>query len=224
MAGRAWVLQDGRVDWRIALIPAPRRFICAGNLVMDILVRPVEEIRFGQTQWVDSIEQHMGGNGANTSYTLGKLGAPVQLHGWVGQDAFGAEISARLLGAGVELSPLTSSESEGTASTVVLVRAGGDRAFLHRPGVSREAFPEPLAFAPQPGTHFHLANLFALPKLRQTAVETLRAARAAGCSTSLDTGWDARSEWLGVLGPAAGARRSAVSESGRRHDAHRRVR
>ncbi|MBI3667202.1 MAG: hypothetical protein HY236_13425, partial [Acidobacteria bacterium] len=56
-----------------------------GNIVLDILVRPVEAPpAWGSTLLVDSIEQHMGGNGAITGYTLGQLGAPVKLAGAVG--------------------------------------------------------------------------------------------------------------------------------------------
>src|SRR6476661_7133557 len=48
--------------------------LCCGNLVLDIIVRPVDAFPWGTTTLVESIEQHLGGNGANTSYTLGKLG------------------------------------------------------------------------------------------------------------------------------------------------------
>ena len=47
--------------------------LCAGNIVYDILVRPVEEIRWGATTWVERIEPHLGGNGASTAVTLGRL-------------------------------------------------------------------------------------------------------------------------------------------------------
>ena len=58
--------------------------ICTGNLVLDILVRPVEEPAiWGATTIVESVEQHLGGNGANTSYTLAKLGVPARLLGMV---------------------------------------------------------------------------------------------------------------------------------------------
>ena len=49
--------------------------------------------------------------------------------------------------------------------------------------------------------HYHLANLFALPHLRPLAAETLRAARAAGLTTSLDTAWDSRGDWMILLEP-----------------------
>jgi sugar/nucleoside kinase (ribokinase family) len=173
--------------------------VVAGNLVEDILVRPVERIEFGFTVWVESIEQHLGGNGSNTSYTLATLGVPAKLRGAVGRDEFGDRVLDRLKKAGVNLDEVSRSDLP-TASTVVLVAPDGSRSFLHSPGVSREVFAEPGEFGPGPG-HFHLANIYSLPKMRQTAAETLARAVAAGWTTSLDTGHDTRGEWMSVLEP-----------------------
>jgi sugar/nucleoside kinase (ribokinase family) len=205
--------------------------LCAGNLVYDILARPVSQIRWGATSLVDSIEHSMGGNGASTAYTLGKLGVRVRLVGMVGQDTFGDALLARLAEAHVDTSQIGRSRAP-TSTTVALVATDGARAFLHRPGSSAEAFSEPLVFPPllsterdvtvqsghwncrfrprrqrQPGliinsySRFHLANPLALPRLRSLAAETLRRAREAGLATSLDTGWDARGEWIEMLAP-----------------------
>jgi sugar/nucleoside kinase (ribokinase family) len=173
--------------------------IVAGNLVEDILVRPVGRIEYGFTVWVESIEQHLGGNGANTSFTLARLGVPVRLRGAVGRDEFGDRVLERLKGAGVNLEEVER-RAAPTATTVVLVAADGSRSFLHAPGVSGEVFAEPGEFSPGPG-HFHLANIFSLPHMRKTGASTLERARAAGWSTSLDTGHDTRGEWMAVLEP-----------------------
>jgi sugar/nucleoside kinase (ribokinase family) len=175
------------------------QIIVAGNLVEDILVRPVERIEYGFTVWVDSIEQHLGGNGANTAYTLATLGVPVRLRGAVGQDDFGARVLGRLRGAGVNLEEVERM-ALATATTVVLVAPDGSRSFLHAPGVSREVFSTPGRFGSGPG-HFHLANIFSLPNMRRTGAETLSRAIAAGWTTSLDTGHDTRGEWMAVLEP-----------------------
>lgn len=173
--------------------------IVAGNLVEDILVRPVERIEYGFTVWVDSIEHHLGGNGANTSYTLAKLGVPVRLRGAVGRDEAGDRVLRRLKDAGVDLAEVRRTDLP-TATTVVLVAPDGSRSFLHAPGVSRTVFREPEEFAETPG-HFHLANIFSLPQMRRTGPETLARARRAGWTTSLDTGHDTRGEWMKVLEP-----------------------
>src|SRR5579872_3477819 len=142
--------------------------LCCGNLVLDILVRPVDQFSWGTTTLVESIEQHLGGNGASTSYTLGKLGAHVRLIGMVGADAFGDELVSRLAGAGVDTECITRSHAP-TATTIAIVNAQGNRMFLHRLGASGEAFADPVTLTPALTngiTHFHLASVFGLPRLR----------------------------------------------------------
>ncbi len=170
-------------------------------MVLDVLVRPAGDIRWNTTVWVESIEQHLGGNGANTSYTLAKLGVPVHLVSACGRDAIGDTLLATLSAAGVGTTRVERVEA-GTAATVALVNVKGDRAFFHRPGASAEVSAERALPDPLPGgvRHFHLANVFALPQVRGRAVEVLRGARKAGLTTSLDTGWDARGEWMAAAG------------------------
>src|SRR5260370_35057627 len=79
--------------------------LCCGNLVRDILVRPVAEPFWGRTVWVDTIEEGFGGNGANTSYTLARLGTPVRLLGMLGADEAGDRIAGTLQSAGVGTTP-----------------------------------------------------------------------------------------------------------------------
>jgi sugar/nucleoside kinase (ribokinase family) len=176
----------------------PRGVLCCGNIVVDISVRPVEQFQWGTTTWVDSIEQNLGGNGSNTSYTLGMLGVSVRLLGMVGRDPFGELALSILRSGGVDLTFVVRSQAP-TTTTICPVNAEGNRLFLHRVGSSAEVFPEPIEFTPTMLTgmsHFHLANLFALPQMRLRAPESIRRAREAGLTTSLDTGWDARGRWL----------------------------
>ena len=112
--------------------------LCAGNIVYDILVRPVDELPWGGTAWVESIDPHLGGNGANTSFAIAKLGVPARLLGIVGEDDFGEYCIRRLKCAGVNVSRVERS-GERTASTVGLIKSDGARTFLHRPGASRLA-------------------------------------------------------------------------------------
>lgn len=180
-----------------------RGVLVCGNIVADILVRPVDHVSWGTSTWVESIEQHLGGNGANTSVALGKLGVPVRLLSAVGLDGFGEQLLERLHSAAVDVSRVSRLDAP-TPATVVLVNATGDRSLLHRPGVAANAFAEPVEFdaALTSGMSlFHLANVFALPLLRRHAAETVRRAKAAGLTTSLDTGWDARGRWMDDLAP-----------------------
>jgi Sugar kinases, ribokinase family len=176
----------------------PRGILCCGNIAVDILVRPVEQFNWGTTTWVDSIEQNLGGNGSNTSYTLGMLGVAVRLLGKVGQDTFGEHALAILRSASVDLEFVGRSQAP-TCTSVCPVNAAGNRLFLHLVGSSAEVFPAPIEFTPAMlagMSHFHLANPFALPEMRRRAPESLLNARQSGLTTSLDTGWDARGRWM----------------------------
>ncbi len=185
------------------MISIPGTILCSGNLVQDTVVAPADEIRFGATQWVERLERHLGGNGANTSYAIGALGGRVRILGWIGADPAGGEIRRMLASAGVDTSSLRVGK-ESTAASVALVKGDGSRAFLHHPGVSREAFAEFTGFQADQlvgCSHYHLANPYSLPHFRTGAHIALRSARDAGLTASLDTAWDSKGEWMRVLEP-----------------------
>jgi sugar/nucleoside kinase (ribokinase family) len=177
--------------------------LTSGNIVLDLLVRPVGEVTWGVTRWVDSIDTSLGGNGANTASAVARLGVPSRLLGRTGGDLFGTQCRQMLAVHGVDLA-FVEQGAERTAASIVLIQENGARTFLHRPGSSCDVFAEGLAFTPERTagmSHYHLANVFALPHLRSQAPAVLAAARAAGLTTSLDTAWDTRNEWLSVLEP-----------------------
>lgn len=177
--------------------------VVTGNIVIDTIVRPVTAITWGATHWVDQIAEQLGGNGASTASTLAILGTPTRLVGWLGQDAPGDRAVTALIQAGVSLEWITRATLP-TASSIALVAPCGQRALLHHPGVSLEGAGAPLEFTGRlvDGMgHFHLANPFSMSGLRRHAAESLRNAKQAGLTTSLDTGWDSKGEWRKVLNP-----------------------
>jgi len=178
--------------------------ICSGNIVYDTLVHPVDQTQWGTTTPVETIESHIGGNGANTSVTLVALGVPVRLLGAVGRDDWGRFSTGVLRNSGVDTSAICEVETP-TAATVVLVNSSGARKFLHRMGASKEAFRTPIDFSSSPLidgiVHYHLASIFMLPQLRPHAAATLARAHRAGLTTSLDTNWDPLGVWMQDLGP-----------------------
>ena len=173
--------------------------VCCGNICHDMPVWPVERMAWGTTTWVERVERSVGGNGANTSYALATLGVPARLHGLVGADPSGDIVLDTLRAAGVDTSYIGRSQAPTTMS-ICVVHPSGDRLFLHKVGASSEVEASAVAFDPA-FSHFHLANLFALPKLRLDAAALMRRARDAGSTTSLDTGWDTRGRWIEDVGP-----------------------
>jgi sugar/nucleoside kinase (ribokinase family) len=177
--------------------------LCSGNICFDILVRPVDRMEWGTSTWVEDYVETLGGNGSNTSYTLAMLGTPVRLHGMIGRDSYGDTVLAKLAGAGVDLSAVSRSKAP-TTTTICVINSQGNRLFLQRVGSSNEAFAEPFDFDPNltaGHSHYHLANLFALPNMIRHGAEVLRRARQAGMTTSLDTGWDQSGSWMEALAP-----------------------
>ncbi len=177
--------------------------LCAGSIVLDTIVREFTELRWGTTTFVETMDRHLGGNGANTARALAILGNRVRLAGAVGNDDAAAFALRELKRCDVDIEDLTHVDRPN-AATIVLVNARGDRQFLHRLGSSNEVFGEPLRFTValiKGMRHFHLASLFVLPNLRRHAPEMLVRAREAGLSTSLDANWDPHGEWLKVLEP-----------------------
>ena len=177
-----------------------RSVMCCGTICYDIPVWPVETVAWGTTTWVETITESLGGNGANTSYALARLGVPVSLVGVVGSDANARRAVDTLRSAGVDVARIGSVDLP-TTSTVCVVHPSGDRLFLHRPGASSALERSALEFDPALHSHFHFANPFSLPKLRADAGDLMRRARSAGLTTSLDTGWDALGRWVADIGP-----------------------
>lgn len=182
---------------------APRGVICSGSINYDIVVRPVEAPQWGTTTFVETIDYHLGGNGANTSLALATLGVPARLAGLIGRDEPARYLLGKLERAGVNVSAVDRSDAP-TSTTLVMINGAGNRKFLNRPGTSQAVFAAPLTFAralTAGMAHYHMASFFILPRLRHSAAETLRRARHAGLTTSLDTTWDPLGEWMNALAP-----------------------
>ena len=178
--------------------------LVSGAVVHDTLVLPAADSPWGTTTFVDTIEAHPGGNGANTSLALAKIGAPVRLIATIGDDEPGRYVLDALRRASVDTTCVTIAPHSSTACTVVLVNHAGDRKFFHRMGVSATAFAQPIDFTiglTAGMVRYHLASLFILPRFRSHAPQTLARARAAGLATSLDTNWDPQGRWLQDVRP-----------------------
>ena len=177
--------------------------LCCGNVSYDIPVWPVDRFQWGTTLWVQEIDHSLGGNGANTAYTLAKLGTPVRLFGMIGSDEQGVHVLDELQNAGVDTLGIGKCEGPSNSS-ICVVHPTGDRLFLHRLGASTQLTPEAIALETAPRdsySHFHLANPYALPKVRVVAGSVMERAKAAGLTTSIDTAWDAKGLWFQELGP-----------------------
>ncbi len=175
--------------------------LCVGQLVADVVVRPVDRLPDrGEARPVADLQWVAGGCAANTACVLAKLGADVRIAGLVGADAQGDAVAGEVERCGVDISGVARSPTVPTSAVVVLVDSRGERSFLCRPG-GNEALSCETALPPlQQGVRFvHVAGtmkLFAFDLAR-----FLGHAKSLGCATSLDTDWDVSGQWLRKLGP-----------------------
>jgi sugar/nucleoside kinase (ribokinase family) len=103
-----------------------------GVHVVDVLVRPVEEIPAGQGgQLVEQIRITPAGPAGGTAVTLAKLGANVRSAGAIGDDALGDVMLDLLRRFGVDASLLVRRDAVQTSASVLPIRPDGSRPAFH---------------------------------------------------------------------------------------------
>ncbi len=116
---------------------APSTVIALGVHVVDVLVRPVEQIPEGQGgQLVEEIRITPAGSAGGTALTLAKLGARAMSAGAIGEDELGDVLLALLGGFGVDTSLLVRREGVQTSSSVLPIRPDGSRPAFHVVGAN----------------------------------------------------------------------------------------
>ncbi len=111
--------------------------ITLGVHVVDVLVRPVEQIPEGQGgQLVEEIRVTPAGSAGGTAVTLAKLGARVRSAGAIGTDELG-DVLLELLGRfGVDTSLLVRRQDVQTSASVLPIRPDGSRPAFHVVGAN----------------------------------------------------------------------------------------
>ena len=113
------------------------RAVVLGVHVLDVLVRPVEEIPEGQGgALVEEIRITPAGSAGGTAITLAKLGATVQSAGAVGQDVLGDVLLELLRSCGVDTSLLVRRQGVQTSASVLPIRPDGSRPAFHVVGAN----------------------------------------------------------------------------------------
>ena len=160
--------------------------ITLGVHVVDVLVRPVEEIPEGQGgQLVEQIRITPAGPAGGTAVTLAKLGANVRSAGAIGDDALGDVMLDLLRRFGVDGSLLVRRVGVQTSASVLPIRPDGSRPAFHVIGANATytAADAPLDAISGSG-YLHLGA----PEFMggEEAAKILAFARAHGVVTSAD--------------------------------------
>ena len=157
-----------------------------GVHVLDVLVRPVEEIPEGQGgALVEEIRITAAGAAGGTAVTMAKLGAEVRCAGAIGTDAVGEMLVGLLERDGIDTELLVRRDDVQTSASVLPIRPDGSRPAFHVIGANGTYGPadvdrDALAAA----THLHLGG----PEFMggEAAAEILAFARENGVVTSAD--------------------------------------
>jgi sugar/nucleoside kinase (ribokinase family) len=162
------------------------RAVALGVHVLDVLVRPVEEIPAGQGgQLVEQIRLTAAGSAGGTALVLAKLGAHVRSAGAIGTDAAGDLLLSLLARDGVDTSLLLRRDEVQTSASVLPIRPNGDRPAFHVVGANAAYGADDLPLAAlDDATHLHLGG----PEFMggEAAARVLGAARERGVVTSAD--------------------------------------
>lgn len=164
--------------------------LSAGILVVDHLTSPITHLpRAGELIMADELPLSIGGNAANVSMNLARLGVNVGAVGCVGRDAFGQFAIDTLKNGGVDVRGVRILDGVPTAATLIINVQGEDRRFIHAAGanaaMSADGIPRDLVKSCKV---FYVGGYLLMPPLerRGTLVELFREAHAAGAKTVLD--------------------------------------
>jgi sugar/nucleoside kinase (ribokinase family) len=168
-----------------------------GDANPDVVLGPIDSaLAFGQReQLVDTGLLTLGGSAAIMACGAARLGLRTAFAGRVGDDDAGRFVRDGLAARGVDTTALRLDPDLPTPLTVVLNRRD-DRAILTAAGTLAATCADDVPAELLTGCrHVHAASYFLLPKLAEALPELLRAARAAGATTSLDTNDDPSGRW-----------------------------
>ena len=180
------------------------KIVCAGEMLVDILVRSVEQVPLtNDTQLVQQIQLCGGGDAHNNAVDLARLGHQVVYLGRLGQDELGDYLMRASEKAGVDMSHAVRSSTAEQTKSLILANAAGDRTFLQIPGTSAEFSLSDCDLSVLHGAGIlQIAGTFHLPRFDgEGAAALLRAAREQGVVTSMDVTSSRSGQWQGILDP-----------------------
>ncbi|MFQ3548944.1 MAG: sugar kinase [Armatimonadota bacterium] len=178
--------------------------VCLGILVADAVGKPVDSMPDrGKLMLVDQLELHTGGCASNTGTGLAKIGIDTVVIGKVGNDGFGDFMINSLSKSGLDCSGIVVDPNVGTSATMVMVHSDGERSFIHCIGANACLTDADVDFEiVKKAKILHIAGSFLMPAFDgEPTARVLKKAKEMGVTTTLDTAWDAKGQWMKVLEP-----------------------
>jgi ribokinase len=172
-------------------------FCIIGNLNIDLIIRNVPGLPLWGQEVMGTSHSHVSsGQAGYLAFALSRLGVPVGLVANVGEDLNGQQIVRDLRSYGIDTRGVGVTPGGQTGISIAIVRTDGERAFVSDLGCLWSFTETNIRSSWQMVEDAEvvcLVGLFCLPGLTfDGAARQLGAARQAGKTTMLDTGWDPR--------------------------------
>lgn len=178
--------------------------ICVGQLVADILVKPVDCLDFAiDTKRVGHISMKNGGDCLNTAICLAKLGNRVGFAGKIGDDSFGSFLLDTINGYGIGTKGLKVEKDASTSAVIVAINNQGERVFLYYGGTNDSfSYDDVDVSVIDQCKIVHVGGTFLLPGFDgDGAAKLFKLARSKGKLTSMDVTYDTTGRWLSIIKP-----------------------
>ncbi len=173
--------------------------LVAGEINPDLMLSGNITPEFGQVEKiVDNATLSIGSSCAIFACGAARLGLRVAFIGKCGDDHFGQFMLEEMQKRNVNVDNVIIESGNRTGLTVILT-SGTDRAILTYlgliPALRADEIPDALL---DQSAHLHVASYFLQEALQPGLHSLFTRARSRGMTTSLDTNYDPREEWLGV--------------------------
>lgn len=181
------------------------KILCVGEMLVDLIVRPVETVTFqNDTYQVEDIRISSGGDANNNAVNFAKLGNIVTYFGRIGCDQMGDYVKETAEAARIDMSHVVRSATTPQTKSLILVNGDGDRTFFQCAGCRTEFCFEDCDLSVLPEIDIlQIGGAFHLPKFDGVGTaQLLREAKKHGVITSMDVTSDPTNRWKGILDPA----------------------
>jgi ribokinase len=122
-------------------LSAQKPIVVVGSINTDLVAVTQRIPSAGETVAGTDFHIYPGGKGANQAVAVARLGYPVRLIGYVGNDGFGAQSRTHLEESGVDTSCVATSEGASGVALIVVSNAG-ENSIVVTPGANTNVTPQ----------------------------------------------------------------------------------
>ncbi len=169
--------------------------IVFGNVTLDIICYPVNEVPRYESIAFEDVTVSPGGCGSNTAIGLAALGIPTGIVARTGDDDSADLLFGYWQRVGVDPFFVRRTRGVPTGTSIGLIDDHFQPRFIHTSGANRGLTAEvldPSAYAARGVQFFHIAGFFVLPNLFNQVAGKLDQLQKLGITTSLDVVFNVR--------------------------------